>query len=314
MAPDGSGTPNRAEGRSLVSVRDLDRKRIDAILDEAERHQKALDGDGAPSHAEDRVLAALFYEPSTRTRLSFESAMQRLGGDTITISQASTSSIAKGESLADTVRVVSAYADAIVLRHPRQGSARLAARFADVPVINAGDGAGEHPTQTLTDLLTIRRAAGDLSEATVVMAGDLRYGRTVHSLGLALATYGAEIRFVPVGDLGIPGHLQEEMETKGASISQEETIEKALPQADILYQTRVQEERIEGTGARPETVTLDTLREAPADLKVMHPLPRVGGIDPEVDDTEYAVYFQQARNGLPIRMAVLAQLFGGGPR
>lgn len=307
--PSDSGRSPPGDDRSLVSVRDLDRGRIDTILDEAERFQKALDGDGPETVAEDQVLAALFYEPSTRTRLSFESAMQRLGGDTITISEASTSSVAKGESLADTVRVVSGYADAIVLRHPSQGSARLAARFADVPVVNAGDGAGEHPTQTLTDMLTIRRAAGNLEEATVVMAGDLRYGRTVHSLGLALAKYGAEIRFVPVGDLDIPSDLLEEIE-KGASVTFEDSIEEALPQADILYQTRVQEERIEGSGARPETVTLDTLREAPADLKVMHPLPRVGGIDPEVDGSDYAMYFEQARNGLPVRMAVLTQIFG----
>jgi len=309
MSPDGRGdTPEG--GRSLVSVRDLDRDRIDTILDEAERFQKALDGDGPQQTASNRVLAALFYEPSTRTRLSFESAMQRLGGDTITISEASASSMAKGESLADTVRVVSGYADAIVLRHPRQGSARLAARFADVPVVNAGDGAGEHPTQTLTDLLTIRQASGSLEDATVVVAGDLRYGRTVHSLGLALGIYGANLRLVPTGDLDLPADLEEEIRSRGASIERADAIWDALPQADILYQTRVQEERIEGTGARPETVTLETLREAPAGLKVMHPLPRVGGIDPAVDDSDHAVYFEQARNGLPIRLAVLNQIFG----
>ncbi len=310
MSPDGRARLSPHTGRNLVSVRDLDRERIDGILDEAERYQKVLDGDGPREIAEGRVLAALFYEPSTRTRLSFESAMQRLGGNAITISEASASSMAKGESLADTVRVVSGYADAIVLRHPREGSARLAARFADVPVINAGDGAGEHPTQTLTDLLTIRQASGSLEDATVVIAGDLRYGRTVHSLGLALATYGAELRLVPVGDLEIPNDLAGEIEARGATVEHASRIEDALPQADILYQTRVQEERIEGTGARPETVTLDTLREAPASLKVMHPLPRAGGIDPEVDETDYALYFQQARNGLPVRLAVLDHVFG----
>jgi aspartate carbamoyltransferase catalytic subunit len=313
MSPDGRGGASDEGARSLVSVRDLDRERVDAILDEAERFQKALDGDGPSALAEDRVLAALFYEPSTRTRLSFESAMQRLGGDTITISEASASSMAKGESLADTVRVVSGYADAIVLRHPREGSARLAARFADVPVVNAGDGAGEHPTQTLTDLMTIRQASGSLEDATVVIAGDLRYGRTVHSLGLALGVYGADIRLVPVGDLHIPADLEEEIEERGATIEREDRIEDALPQADILYQTRVQEERIEGTGARPETVTLDTLREAPAGLKVMHPLPRVGGIDPEVDQTDHALYFEQAHNGLPVRLAVLSEILGDRP-
>jgi aspartate carbamoyltransferase catalytic subunit len=312
MSPDGRGSARQPGPRNLVSVRDLDRERVDAILDEAERAQKALDGDGPEPIAEGRVLAALFYEPSTRTRLSFESAMQRIGGDTITISEASASSMAKGESLADTVRVVSGYADAIVLRHPRQGSARLAARFAEVPVVNAGDGAGEHPTQTLTDLLTIRQACGSLEDATVVMAGDLRYGRTVHSLGLALGMYGAEIRLVPVGDLDIPSDLEAEIEKRGATIERAETIENTLPQADILYQTRVQEERIEGTGARPETVTLDMLREAPSGLKVMHPLPRVGGIDPEVDRTDHARYFEQAHNGLPVRLAVLNQIFGDG--
>jgi aspartate carbamoyltransferase catalytic subunit len=308
--PGAAGSPPFGEQAHLVSVRDLDPSGIDAILDEAVRQKKALDGNERQSTAEGRVLASLFYEPSTRTRLSFDSAMQRLCGDTITISQAETSSVAKGESLADTVRVVGGYADAIVLRHPREGSARLAARFADVPVINAGDGAGEHPTQTLTDLFTIRESAGTLEDATVVLAGDLRYGRTVHSLGLALALYGADLRLVPVGDLGLPDALADEIEQAGASITREDSIEDAIMNADVLYQTRVQEERIEGSGARPETVTVDTLREAPANLKVLHPLPRVEGIDPAVDDTEHAAYFEQAHNGFPVRMAVLDRIFG----
>jgi aspartate carbamoyltransferase catalytic subunit len=309
MPDDAGGDPCGDPGH-LVSVRDLDRSRIDAILDEAERQQKALDGNEHQTVASGRVLASLFYEPSTRTRLSFDSAMQRLDGDTITISEASASSVAKGESLADTARVVSGYADAIVLRHPREGSARLAARFATVPVINAGDGAGEHPTQTLTDLFTIRQAAGRLDDASVVLAGDLRYGRTVHSLGLALALYGANLRLVPVGDLDLPDQLEDEIRERGASITREASIEEAIADADILYQTRVQEERIEDVDARPERVTLDTLREAPGGLKVMHPMPRVEGIASEVDDTPHAAYFDQAHNGLPVRMAVLNRVFG----
>lgn len=298
--------------RHLVSVRDLTRERIDGILDEAERQAKALAGEEQQRTAEGRVLATLFYEPSTRTRLSFESAIRRLGGSAISVSDASATSVEKGESLADTARVVSGYADAIVLRHPREGSARLAARFASVPVVNAGDGAGEHPTQTLTDLYTIRQATGTLDGVRVILAGDLRYGRTVHSLVLALATYDADLVLVPpVDEFDLPDHLKAEVEQAGATVTRMEDIESALSKADILYQTRLQEERFEGQGVRPQKITVETLREAPPALRVMHPLPRANEISPEVDQTDHAAYFEQAHNGLPVRMAVLEELFGG---
>lgn len=307
--------PDADEPRHLVSVRDLTRERIDEILDEAQRKAKALDGDEPLTDAEGRVLATLFYEPSTRTRLSFESAIRRLGGSAISVSEASATSAEKGESLADTVRVVSGYADAIVLRHPREGSARLAARFATVPVANAGDGAGEHPTQTLTDLYTIREATGSLDRVRVVLSGDLHYGRTVHSLALALAIYGAELVLVPPHEeFDLPDDLADEVTERGASIEYADSLEDALPKADILYQTRLQEERFEGQGVSPHRVTIETLREAPPDLKVLHPLPRVDEIAPAVDDTDYAAYFQQAHNGLPVRMAVLTHLLEEGSR
>lgn len=309
-ALDGPGTEDT--DRHLVSVRDLTRQRIDTLLDQAQRHAKALDGGESQQTAEGRVLATLFYEPSTRTRLSFESAMQRLSGSTISVSEASATSAVKGESLADTARVVSGYADAIVLRHPREGSARLAARFADVPVVNAGDGAGEHPTQTLTDLYTIREATGDLSDVRVILSGDLRYGRTVHSLALALGIYGAELVLVPPTDeFDLPADLEAEVTERGATVTRAETLEDALPKADILYQTRLQQERFEGQGVAPQRVTIETLREAPPDLKVLHPLPRIDEIAAEVDASDHAAYFDQAHNGLPVRMAVLSSLFGG---
>ena len=295
----------------LVSIRDLSRERIDALLDDAQRQAKRLAGGEPIDELDGCILGTLFYEPSTRTRLSFETAMTRLGGTSISVPDAKTSSVAKGESLADTVRVMSAYADALVLRHPREGAARLASRFASVPVVNAGDGAGEHPTQTLTDLYTIREAAGSLEGVTVVLSGDLRYGRTVHSLVLALALYGAEVRLVPTGDLDLPERLKAEAVERGASVTEFTSLVEALPKAEILYQTRVQEERLEGPAVRPERVTLDALREAPADLKVLHPMPRIDEIDPEVDGSEHAAYFQQVENGVPVRMAVLRYVLGG---
>ncbi len=312
VAARGSSKGPGTDQPDLVSVRDLDTGRIDALLDEAQRQAKRGTGERADDAA-GRVLATLFYEPSTRTRLSFESAMQRLGGSTISVADDATSSVAKGESLADTVRVVSGYADAIVLRHPREGAARLAARFADVPIVNAGDGAGEHPTQTLTDLHTIREAAGDLRGVHVALAGDLRYGRTVHSLVLALALYGAKLTLVPAGDLALPERLAEEAETRGATLEHAEALESVIPEVDIVYQTRVQRERIDDAPAqRQDPITLDLLREAKPSMRVLHPLPRVDGIDAAVDETEHAAYFQQARNGLPVRMAVLRDVLGVG--
>jgi len=307
------GAEEPADGRDLVSVRDLTRERIDGLLDTAQRHAKALDGDGPRQLADGRVLATIFYEPSTRTRLSFESAMERLGGSTISTTDASETSAAKGEALADTARVVAGYADAIVLRHPRQGSAQLAARFADVPVVNAGDGAGEHPTQTLTDLFTVRDATGSLDDTRVILAGDLRFGRTVHSLALALALYEAELVLVPPNEeFDLPEALEQEVRELGATVEREATLEDAVPGADILYQTRLQTERFEGQGASPQRVTVETLREAGAGLRVLHPLPRVDEIAPEVDDTDHAAYFDQAHNGLPVRMAVLEHVLEEG--
>lgn len=310
MVPARGSSDEEAEGgRHLVSIRDLAREEIDGLLDDAQRQAKQA-RDDVRDQARGQVLATLFYEPSTRTRLSFESAMHRLGGDTIAVTDAATSSVAKGESLADTVRVVSGYADAIVLRHPREGAARLAARFSEVPVINAGDGAGEHPTQTLADLYTIRQAAGSLDDVHVALSGDLRYGRTVHSLALALALYGARITLIPAGELTLPERLAAEVQERGAELDTAERITDVIQEVDILYQTRLQRERLEEPAARPEPVTLDTLREARSDLRILHPLPRIDEIDPEVDASEHAAYFQQAHNALPVRMAVLRRVLG----
>lgn len=306
------GPDQKGQPRDLVSVRDLTREKIDTLLDNAQRQEKQLNANEEQTLATNTVLATLFYEPSTRTRLSFESAMERLGGSTISVTEASASSAAKGESLADTVRVISGYADAIVLRHPREGSARLASRFATVPVVNAGDGAGEHPTQTLTDLYTIRKATGQLDDVRIVLGGDLRYGRTVHSLVLALGLYEADLVLAaPTSEFDLPEDLKDEARDRGATITQEDDLEQAVHDADILYQTRLQTERFEGQGATPHRITIDTIREAPPRLKILHPLPRIDEIAREVDETEHAAYFEQAHNGLPVRMAVLETLLGG---
>ena len=297
-------------GRDIVSLRDLSREEILELLEGAKKMIPIAEGRKASASLEGRLVAAAFFEPSTRTRLSFETAVQRLGGRCITIADAGLTSMRKGESLSDTIRMLSSYADAIVLRHPNEGAARLAADASDKPVINAGDGANQHPTQALLDLLTMHEALGTLAGLKVILLGDLRYGRTVHSLAIALAMFGAEMVLTNPKSLGFPEELRGDLEAMGAKISEESDLRRAVRDADVLYVTRIQKERFGDEGeyrqvAGSYRVDAATLEGAKPRLIVLHPLPRAGEIDPEIDRTPHAAYFRQAFLAVPMRMALL---------
>ncbi|MDR2089737.1 MAG: aspartate carbamoyltransferase [Clostridiales Family XIII bacterium] len=264
-----------------------------------------------------RLLATLFYEPSTRTRFSFEAAMLRLGGQVIGFSEPGSSSVAKGESIADTIRTVACYADIAVIRHPKEGAPRVAAMNTDMPVINAGDGGHQHPTQTLTDLLTIKRARGGFEDLTVGVCGDLKFGRTVHSLIRALSRYSG-IRFALISpeELRVPDYVRKEvLEKADTPFWETEDLAEAMPSLDVLYMTRVQRERFfneEDYIRLKDSYILDAekLRRARSDMMVLHPLPRVNEIAAEVDADPRAFYFRQAKNGMYIRMALIMALLG----
>ncbi|WP_083756204.1 aspartate carbamoyltransferase [Methanoregula boonei] len=290
----------------IISIGDFDRSAIDRLLDHAQQIGKkkydtnALNG---------KILAVLFFEPSTRTRMSFESAMARLGGSSIAVSSVEACSMAKGETLADTIRVVSGYADAIVIRHPKEGAARLAGEFATVPVINAGDGAGQHPSQTLLDLYTIRQSM-KIDGIDVALVGDLRYGRTAHSLASALSLYGVRLHTISPPGLELPPALVGTLTAKGMEIIEHDTIEEVVKDLDVLYVTRVQRERFPDPAsyfnvASSYRITPELLVGAKKHLIVLHPLPRVDEIDPRLDSSPHAKYFEQSKNGVPVRMAML---------
>ncbi len=291
----------------VITATALSREDIESVLDRA----AAFDGDDSPpggSHADD-VLALLFFEPSTRTRMSFETAIKRLGGDAIDLGAVEGSSISKGETLADTVRVIAGYADGIVLRHPSEGAAQMASEFVDVPVINAGDGAGHHPTQTLLDLYTIRKRVG-LDDISIGIMGDLKYGRTVHSLAIALTRFETTQHFISPKSLALPPGVRYDLHQAGARVQEHASLEQVLPELDVLYMTRIQRERFPDEQEYRQVagqygVDRETLERADPDLRIMHPLPRVDEIDPAVDDTAHALYFEQAHNGVPVRMALL---------
>ena len=299
--------------RNLMNITDLSLDEIDELIATAEdiianpeKYQDACDH---------KVLAALFFEPSTRTRLSFEAAMQRLGGRVIGFSEAGSSSTAKGESLSDTVQTVGCYSDIIVMRHPKEGAPVVAARRAGVPIINAGDGAHNHPTQTLTDLLTIWRYKHTFQGLTIGLCGDLKFGRTVHSLVAAMARYtGIKFVFIAPEELKFPRYIiEEELESRGIEYKEVSTMEEAMPELDVLYMTRVQKERFfnEADYIRLKDtyiLTPDKLEPAKKDMIVMHPLPRVNEIAVSVDDDPRAAYFPQAKNGMFIRMALILKM------
>ncbi|MBS7329876.1 aspartate carbamoyltransferase [Lacrimispora saccharolytica] len=263
-----------------------------------------------------KTLATCFYEPSTRTRLSFEAAMYNLGGNVLGFSEASSSSAAKGESVADTIRVISCYADICAMRHPKEGAAFVAAAHSHIPVINAGDGGHQHPTQTLTDLLTIRNLKGRLDDFTIGLCGDLKFGRTVHSLINALSRYNnINFIFISPEELKVPDYIIEMLNVKGISYKQVINLEEVIGELDILYMTRVQRERFfnEEDYVRLKDfyiLTKDKLNHARKDMIVLHPLPRVNEISVEVDDDPRAAYFKQAQFGVYVRMALIMTLLG----
>jgi aspartate carbamoyltransferase catalytic subunit len=302
----------RFKHKDIISIRDLSKEELEYLLTLATRMEGM---DQRHDLLKGRILATLFYEPSTRTKLSFESAMMRLGGRTMGFSDPKASSAAKGETLSDTMKMVEAYSDIVVIRHPLEGAARLAADSISIPVINAGDGANQHPTQTLLDLYTIMRSKGSLDKLTVAMVGDLKYGRTVHSLATALSHFSVKMIFVSPTQLGMPRDLLAELQEKRIAFQETDSLAPALEAADILYMTRIQKERF------PDAVEYEKVRgvyvltkamlgKANPKLRIMHPLPRVDEIHPSVDATEHALYFEQAKNGVIMREALLALLLG----
>ena len=298
----------------LITATQLSRDDIEAVLDRA--REIAADPAAFTDRHADTVLALCFFEPSTRTKMSFDTAAKRLGANTIDMGTVESSSVTKGESLADTVRVIEGYADAIVLRHPSEGAATLAAEFVDVPVINAGDGAGQHPSQTLLDLYTVRENHG-LDGLTVGIMGDLKYGRTVHSLAAALTNFEVNQHFISPESLKLPRSVRFDLHEAGAQLREHTDLEDVLPELDVLYVTRIQKERFPDENeyhrvAGQYRIDAETLAAAREELTVMHPLPRVDEIAADVDASGHARYFEQAHNGVPVRMALLDTLLEGG--
>jgi aspartate carbamoyltransferase catalytic subunit len=299
------------KGRSIVSIRDFPKEEVQRIVDialdvKAGKWERALEG---------KVLSTLFFEPSTRTRLSFESAMVSMGGQVIGFASAGVSSTSKGESLADTIKTVTGYCDVIVMRHSIEGAARLASEVATVPIINAGDGANQHPTQTFLDLATIKEEFGKFDDLTIGMLGDLKYGRTVHSLAMALSLFNVKFVFISPPSLRMPDDTLDQLSTNNAEYEEVVDLEELSKKLDVLYVTRIQKERFADfeeyervAGAyRIDKSTLDVVGR---DARIMHPLPRVDEISEDLDQTDNAIYFRQAHNGIPTRQALLGLVTG----
>jgi aspartate carbamoyltransferase catalytic subunit len=300
------------QGRDIISIKDFSREEINHIFKVAQT-MEPLASKGSDM-LRGKILATLFFEASTRTRLSFESAMHRLGGSTIGFAEAEIASVKKGENLADTVRTVENYADVIALRHPLEGAARLAAEFSKVPIINGGSGAEEHPTQALLDLYTMKKEKGKIDGLKIAFVGDLRYGRTVHSLAYALSLYNIELYLISPETLKMRREVLQTIKEK-IPVIEKTNLEKIIPLVDVLYVTRIQKERFPDPAEYVKVkgsykINLQTLSEAKKDLAILHPLPRVDEIAAEVDATPYARYFQQVRNGIVVRMALLALIMG----
>lgn len=316
MAGSNGHSGNGFTGMDILSVNQFSPDSLEYIFARAREMREMVARAGAADLLKGVVLACLFYEPSTRTSSSFIAAIERLGGSVIPITQGvQFSSVSKGETLADTVRTLEQYSDVIVLRHPEIGSAKLAADYASVPVINAGDGAGEHPTQALLDLFTIREELGSLNGLKVAMVGDLRYGRTVHSLTKLLLHYDVSLRFVSPEILRLPLTLMNEVIDAGIDVRETHDVADVIENADVLYVTRVQKERFNDL-AQYEAVkeyyviTPELMEQAQEKMVVMHPLPRVGEIHYSVDKDPRAAYFRQVQNGMYVRMALLAAVLG----
>lgn len=297
--------------KSLVSINDLSRDEIHRVLDLAEEFEK----NPVQRILEGKVVATLFFEPSTRTRLSFESAVNKLGGRVIGFSEASTSSVSKGESLKDTILTVANYSDLIVMRHPVEGSARYASEISPVPIVNAGDGANQHPTQTLLDLYSIRKTQGKLDNLKIVMVGDLKYGRTVHSLLMAMSQFNASFTFISPAELRMPHEYKMYLDELGLKYEEHTDLAENIKDADIVYMTRVQRERFSDPMEYEKVKNAYILRNkmlqgTKPNMRVLHPLPRVNEISTDVDDSPKAYYFTQALNGVYTRMAIMSLILG----
>ena len=294
--------------KDIISISEFTREHIDRVV------QTALSLKNNPRNdlLQGKLIGVTFFEGSTRTRLSFETAIHRLGGQVIGFADASNTSLGKkGETLADSIRIITSYTDALVMRHPKEGAARLAADLSPVPVINAGDGANQHPSQTILDLLTITETQGNIDDLKIAFVGDLKYGRTVHSLAEALSMYNnVHIYLVSPESLAMPEYILKHLAKHNVKFSIHETIEEVIPEVDILYMTRVQKERFDETeyqNLRSKFIlSKDMLSEAKSNMKILHPLPRIDEITLDVDDTPHAYYFQQAKNGVFARQAILA--------
>lgn len=303
-------------GKDILHVKELSGDDIQLIMDTAARFERVMDAGGRLLNMDGKVLATLFYEPSTRTRLSFETAMMRLGGQVISVAAAKTSSsAAKGETLFDTGKMIEAYADVAVIRHPVVGSAAELAQGSSKPVINGGDGAGQHPTQSLLDLYTILKEKGSLEGLTVALAGDLKNGRTVHSLSMLLSNFGIRFYFVSPPALSMPAEITNSLKKSGIEIKETSDLQEAVGSSDVLYMTRIQRERFEDPAEYDRlkdsyVVSSDIVKKAKKDMIIMHPLPRVNEISTDVDSYEGSAYFRQAANGVPVRMALLALVTG----
>ncbi len=300
--------------KSLISIRDFTKEEILHILETA----KEFEQNPVQDFLTGKVIASLFFEPSTRTRLSFETAVNRLGARVIGFSDASNTSQSKGETLKDTIKMVNNYVDMIIMRHPLEGSSRYASEVADVPVVNAGDGANQHPSQTLLDLYSILQTQGTLDGLTINMVGDLKYGRTTHSLLQAMSHFKTKFVFTAPEELKMPKEYKEFLDSKGIEYIETASLEEHLNSCDILYMTRVQQERftdpIEYERVKDcYSLNAQMLANVKDNMKILHPLPRVNEISQDVDETPYAYYFKQAENGLYVRMAIISYLLGHRP-
>ena len=299
----------------IITMDDLTNEEIISILDNAEKLLPVARGELYLPLLQGRILGNLFFEPSTRTRMSFETAMKRLGGDVVNLGDVKTSSVVKGETLFDTIQMVDGYTDIIAMRHPRQGAAQYASDSARVPILNGGDGAGHHPTQTMLDLFTIRKAHGTLEGLNVVLAGDLRFGRTVHSLSHALVRFGCNVTFASPDSLRMPEEIVNDLRLHGAEVVETTELLDQISSADVIYMTRIQKERFPDEDeytrvAGAYKLHARDLDGAKSEMIIMHPLPRVEEIHPSVDSTRHACYFEQAFNGVVARMSLMCWLLG----
>lgn len=306
------------ELKNIISIKDFERSDIDYILNEASTLENVAQSKEISEELKGKILGLMFFEPSTRTKMSFETAMKRLNGQCIGFENTGSSSVSKGESIADTAKMYEGYCDALVIRHELEGVSKFISDVVDVPVINAGDGAGQHPTQTLLDLYTIKKEIGDIDNIKIALIGDLKYGRTVHSLANALTLYdNVELYFVSPPELKMPQEILHDLDKVGMSYTEVSNISDIIDKVNVLYVTRIQKERfgdIDDYLKIKGAYIINKKMLEGKDLIVMHPLPRIDEIDGDVDDTKYNKYFTQAANAVPVRMAILKTLIKNNPK